>query len=72
MMTRAGVEKLDELRVRGGLRPKIPWGGRSPRVLTAAWGRFRFVRETATVDEWPTEEVIEEQYRRFNYGEEVT
>ena len=68
MMTHAGVKKLDDLRVRGGLRSKIPWGGRSPRVLTAAWERFRFVRETATLDEWPPEQVVEEQYRRFIHG----
>ncbi len=70
-MTSAGIELLDALRC---IDPpdsdqlELPWGGRSPRVLTEAWKRFKFVRETATLDEWPAESVIEEQCRRHFHG----
>jgi len=64
-MRDAGRAALDQLRISQGLDPDLPWGGRSPRVLTEAWNRFRFVRETATLDEWPPEPEVEDQYRRF-------
>ncbi len=67
-MTSKGLAVLDKLRLKQGLQLELPWGGRSPRVLTRAWERFRFVRETATLDEWPCEDVVEEQYRRFQNG----
>ena len=67
-ITHHGLRRLDSLRRSQGLDPDLPWGGRSPRLLTRAWEFFRFVRETATLDEWPTEEAIEEQCRRHHYG----
>jgi len=69
-MTPAGLEALDQLRLEQHLpdSDQLPWGGRSPRVLTRAWNRFRFVRETATLDEWPEESTLEEQSRRDQYG----
>jgi len=51
MLTRAGVVKLDELRVKQGLDPKMPWGGRSPRVLTKAYKRFSLKHVLTTLDE---------------------
>ena len=70
-MTREGRAVLDELRVRGGLDPRLPWGGRSPRVLTRAYAQFILRREVAPLDEFFDEEVLDEQYRRFlgNEGE---
>jgi len=42
LLTRAGEKMLDELRVKDRFPdPKLPWGGRSPRVLTKAYKRFR-------------------------------
>jgi len=51
MLTRAGVVLLDELRMKQGLDPKKPWGGRSPRVLTKAYIKFTLRRATSTVEE---------------------
>ena len=65
-MTRAGQKRLDEQRVREGLDPKKPWGGRSPRVLTAAYKRFILRHEAAPLDEEDAR--IDEQYRRFTHG----
>ena len=67
-VTRAGARVLDELRVEQGLDPKLPWGGRSPRVLTRAYKRFNFSQETAPVDDDFDEDYVEEQYRRFHNG----
>ncbi len=67
-ITPHGLTVLDGLRRSQGLSSELPWGGRSPRVLTQAWNRFRFVRETATLNEWPDERAIEEQCRRHHYG----
>ena len=66
-MTDEGRRQLDELRVKQGLDPKLPWGGRSPRVLTRAWNQFNLGRETTTLQE-ADDEMIDEQYRRFLHG----
>ena len=63
-MSRAGREKLDRLRQEAGLDPRLPWGGRSPRVLTQAHQRFTLRQETAPVDELSDVE-LENQYQRF-------
>ncbi len=67
-ITPHGLTVLDGLRRSQGLSSELPWGGRSPRLLTVAWNRFKFVRETATLDEWPDELTIEEQSRRDQNG----
>ncbi len=61
-ITRAGTAALDELRQEAGLDESLPWGGRSPRVLTKAYQRFTLRREAAPLDE---EAGLDEQYRRF-------
>ncbi len=61
-ITRAGTAALDELRQEAGLDESLPWGGRSPRVLTKAYQRFTLRREAAPLDE---EADLDEQYRRF-------
>ena len=54
-MTRRGMELLDRLRqqdaVAGMVDPRLPWGGRSPRVLTRAWQKYNFSTAAATLDE---------------------
>ncbi len=64
-MSKRGREVLDELRVSQGLDPDLPWGGRSPRVLTRAYREFSL--EPRGDDAGPDfdEEVIDDQYRRF-------
>ncbi len=62
-LTPAGRARLDELRVSQGLDPSLPWGGRSPRVLTRAYERFTLRGETAPSGE--EDALIDEQYRRF-------
>ena len=64
-MSRAGIAKLDELRLKN-LDADLPWGGRSPRVLTWAYKRFILRREAAPLDEEDAR--IDEQYRRFTHG----
>ena len=59
---------LDGLRVEQGFDPDLPWGGRSPRHLTEAYQRFSFRLEAATLDEFFDEDVVDEQYRRFQNG----
>jgi len=65
MMTPQGRAKLDELKVSQGLDPQLPWGGRSPRVLTEAYQKYTLRHEAAPLDE---DAAVEEQYRRFQYG----
>jgi len=69
MMTRTGRAVLDELRVSQGLDPDLPWGGRSPRVLTAAYKRFNLESQGDDANEFADadEALIDEQYRRFRY-----
>ena len=50
-LTPDGEKMLDELRVKQGLDPKFPWGGRSPRVLTRAYKRFTLGLEGASLEE---------------------
>jgi len=67
-MTDAGRAALDKLRLEKPAE-ELPWGGRSPRVLTRAYERFILRREAAPLDEeWPPDSVIEEQNRRFFHG----
>ncbi len=66
MMTREGRAVLDELRRRGGLDENLPWGGRSPRVLTKAYERFTLRREDAELSDG--DRLLEEQYQRFLQG----
>ncbi len=68
-LTKRGVALLDELRVKEGLQLELPWGGRSPRVLTAAYQRFTLKDDAAPLDEFFEEVLIDEQYRRFNDSE---
>jgi len=68
-MTDAGRAALDKLRQEAP-DESLPWGGRSPRVLTKAYKRFTLRDETTTVDEcgdWG-DALIDEQYRRFTHG----
>ena len=54
MMTEAGRKKLDDLRVEQldlFEDRRLPWEGRSPRVLTRAFQKFSFRLETATIEE---------------------
>ncbi len=67
-LTPAGRAALDKLRVEQGLDPKLPWGGRSPRVLTEAHIRFSLGHEAATLDDFFEDSVIDEQHQRFLNG----
>ena len=69
-MTREGIAALDALRQEQGLDEKLPWGGRSPRVLTRAWNLFTLGRETTTVVEECDlgDREIDEQCRRHFHG----
>ena len=69
MMTPRGRTVLDELRVSQGLDPKLPWGGRSPRVLTRGYEFVRFESRDDDVTDFD-ESLIEEQYRRW--GEPIS
>ncbi len=68
MMTPRGRAKLDELQLEFGLDPTLPWGGRSPRVLTEAYQRFSLSCEAAPLDAEFDDAVVDEQYRRFLNG----
>jgi hypothetical protein len=61
MMTPEGRARLDELRQEASDN-SLPWGGRSPRVLTKAYERFTLRREAAPLDE---DAMLDEQYQRF-------
>ena len=61
MMTPEGRARLDELRQEAPDN-SLPWGGRSPRVLTKAYERFTLRREAAPLDE---DAMLDEQYQRF-------
>ncbi len=64
MMTPAGRARLDALRQEAvGSICNLPWGGRSPRVLTRAYEKFTLRREDAEMS--AEERHVEEQYRRF-------
>ncbi len=67
MMTDAGREELDRLRVEDPRSDQLelPWGGRSPRVLTRAYERFTLRRQASPLDE---DSMLDEQYRRFLNG----
>ncbi len=67
MLTPTGRAVLDGLRVSQGLDPELPWGGRSPRVLTRAYERFTLRDVAARPDEFD-EELIDEQHRRHFFG----
>jgi len=69
-MTDAGRAWLDAKRVADSTDPRqlelnLPWGGRSPRVLTRAYERFTLRREALPLDE---DAATDEQYRRFLSG----
>ena len=65
-ITSAGRKALDALRLSQGLDESLPWGGRSPRVLTKAHERFRLSpRDAASKAE---DDEVDEQYRRFLHG----
>ncbi len=49
-MTDAGRARLDALRVQA-LDPRLPWGGRSPRVLTRAYKKFTLRCDATPLDE---------------------
>ena len=70
-MTRAGVAALDKARVKQGLDPTQPWGGRSPRVLTRAYIRFTLGRQTTTLDESRRLQAFINNRRRRHYGSYV-
>ena len=65
MMTPEGRALLDALRQEAGLDSSLPWGGRSPRVLTR--GHKSFILESRDDDATALseEELTDEQYRRF-------
>jgi len=65
-LTETGRAVLDALRIKQGLDSDLPWGGRSPRVLTKAYQRFNLRCETAPSDEFD-DEIVDERYRRFRY-----
>jgi len=69
-MTPEGRARLDELRQEQGLDPMLPWGGRSPRVLTRSYQEFTLKAQAAGGNGWGhlSDEELEEQYRRFRYG----
>jgi len=66
MMTQAGREWLDRERVADPdpAQIELPWGGRSPRVLTKAYQRFTLTARGDAAD-LDLDDLIEEQYRRF-------
>jgi len=68
-LTPAGRRALDELRRYQGLDENLPWGGRSPRVLTIAYKRFTLVDGGDASMEFD-DGLVEEQYRRFLYSQE--
>jgi len=68
MMTDAGRAALDKHRIEQGLDPKLPWGGRSPRVLTRAYERFTLEPLGDDAIDFSDDGMIEEQDRRFHYG----
>ena len=65
-MSEAGRLELDRLRMEQGLQLELPWGGRSPRVLTHAHIRFSLSQRDGEDD--LSDAMIDEQYRRFHYG----
>jgi len=67
-ISKRGRAVLDELRVKQGLDPLLPWGGRSPRCLTAAYKRFNFESRDDDVNGFLSDRELEEQYQRFLYG----
>ena len=67
MMTPEGRAVLDKLRQESP-DESLPWGGRSPRVLTEAYQRFSLSHEAATLDEFFDDQLIDEQCRRHHYG----
>ena len=65
MMTPEGLARLDEYR-RSALDPSLPWGGRSPRVLTRAYERFTLRERAVRLDDyWLPDIETDEQARRF-------
>jgi len=59
---------LDRLRVDQGLDPRLPWGGRSPRVLTKAYEQFRLSLRDDDVNTDFDDALLEEQYMRHRDG----
>ena len=70
MMTPAGRKLLDELRQAEAdpLQLSLPWGGRSPRVLTRSYQRFTLEAQDDDANGFFDDEVLDDQYRRFNHG----
>ena len=60
--------ELDKLRQTQGLDKSLPWGGRSPRLLTQAHIRFSLSQEAATLEEKGDDQFLDEQCRRHLYG----
>ncbi len=67
MMTAAGRLFLDACRI-GQLDLSLPWGGRSPRVLTKAYEEYTLRCVATPLDEWLDDEELDEQCRRHHYG----
>jgi len=63
-ITPRGREKLDELRVRQGLDADLPWGGRSPRVLTRGHLMFILVQRAPSLNRFWARETLKE-FRRI-------
>ena len=57
MMTPAGRAYLDAMRLGQVPESRLPWGGRSPRVLTKAYKRFSLRQEALPLDESREEEI---------------
>ena len=70
MMTREGRAVFDELRIRQGLDPRLPWGGRSPRSLTKAYARFSLRHEALPLDEVCEDSLMEKIAPEVPYGKE--
>ncbi len=73
MMTAAGRLALDgyrqlELELIDEVDRRVPWGGRSPRVLTKAHQTFRLQPRGEDADPGPDDSFIDEQSRRDQYG----
>ncbi len=68
MMTEEGRLFLDKCRLDSGLDPTLPWGGRSPRVLTRAHERFRLKPSGDAATDFGDDRFIDEQCRRHQYG----
>ncbi len=69
-ITKAGMLALDRAR-KSDPRPALPWGGRSPRVLTEAWKAFNLESRRDDLNDsffvWDGY-LIDKQCQRHLYG----